>query len=170
MAWGAPYETPEEIAEARAQQDAALEAQLRAKLSQFERRAIDVLTDIAGSLKRLADNMQPIYTLDAESGQVTVQHGNPDEVAKLRADMDEMRRALFGGIGETSGSEGDVGTASAGPVTDPGPARPDDHAGRYSTTDHCGQLHEDEVGGFHECYEAAEGHRHRCLCGLTWSD
>lgn len=124
MAWGAAYETPEEMAEKRAQQDAALEAQQRAKLSQFERRAIDVLTDIAGSLKRLADNMQPIYTLDAESGQVTVQHGNPDEVAQLRADMDEMRRALFGGIGETSGSEGDVGTASAGPVTDPGPARP----------------------------------------------
>lgn len=86
MAWGAAYETPEEMAEKRAQQDAALEAQQRAKLSQFERRVVDLLTDIAESL------------------------------------------AVIAGLGpktESRGSEGDVGTASAGPASTPGPARPE---------------------------------------------
>lgn len=125
MGWGGEYQTPDEVAEQRAQQDAALEAQQRAKLSQFERRVVDLLGDIAESVKTFVGNAMPLYSLDAETGEVTVQHGNPDEVAKLRADVDEMRRALFGGIGETSGSEGDVGTASAGPAPTPGPARPD---------------------------------------------
>ena len=125
MAWGAAYETPEEMAEKRAQQDAALEAQQRAKLSQFERRIVDLLTDIAGSLKKIADNGEPIYEVDAQTGRVRVQHGNRAELSRLHLENAMLRAELFGD-GETSGSEGDVGTASAGPVTpQPGPARPD---------------------------------------------
>lgn len=119
MPWGAEYQTPDEIAEQRAQQDATLEAQQRAKLSQFERRVVDALTDIAGSLKKIADNSEPFYQLDAQSGELTVHRGCAEHIGNLLAG------ALLGGL-QTNTAAGDGGGVSAGPVSPPpGPARPD---------------------------------------------
>lgn len=126
MPWGADYQTPDEIAEQRAQQDATLEAQQRAKLSQFERRVVDALTDIAGSLKKIADNTEPIYEYNAQTGRVRVQHGNRAEVQQYHDDVLRFQRDLLGLSDETNTAAGDGGGVSAGPVNpSPGPARPD---------------------------------------------
>lgn len=122
MPWGAEYQTPAELDEQRAQQDAALEAQQRAKLSQFERRVVDALTDIAGSLKTIADNTTPLYELDAQTGDIKVHHGVQSVVHDAANKLaHSLRRAS-----ETNTAAGDGGGVSAGPVSPPpGPARPD---------------------------------------------
>lgn len=122
MAWGAEYQTPAEVDEQRAQQDAVLEAQQRAKLSQFERRVVDLLTDIAGSMKRIADSSEPVYEYDPQTGRARVLRRSESVERGRLALENAMLRAERG---ETSSSEGDVGTASAEPVADPGSARPD---------------------------------------------
>jgi hypothetical protein len=56
--WDQGYRSPNEV-------DAALEAQQRAKLTQFERRLLDVLTDIAESAGTIAAALVNEAAVDA---------------------------------------------------------------------------------------------------------
>lgn len=102
MAWDSGFKSP---ADREKEQLAALEARQRASLQPFERRLLDVLGEIANSLRVISCQMSPAYEIDAETG--------------------EIHR-----FNETNAAGPDAGDVSAEPVDDPDPrpgsARPAD--------------------------------------------
>ncbi|MCV7255635.1 hypothetical protein H7J86_26070 [Mycobacterium hackensackense] len=196
MGWGGDYRTPEEQTELDAQRDAAAEAQLRSRLSHYERRTLDTLTDIATSVAAIAEVFVSINERDIASQHETndadveeraaamyyAVHGDgapPWENLPLtpipggiRDLFTRMSRASYG-LPNPGIAAGDGGDVSAGPGDPSGPARPEnDHRGYYNSREHCGHLWAADIAD-HECYAAA-GHesqeeirRHRCLCGAT---
>lgn len=124
MGWDSGYKSLEER---EAEQDAAREAQQRAKLSQFERRLLDTLGGILNQLGRIAAAMDPV--VDAEL--VDLCPNAHTEFGDCDRDVNHVGQCgnengtwwPFGSGGVTG--EGDVASAEPVDRAGPGSARPD---------------------------------------------